>query len=203
MDNLQKIIEDFVDYLMPELTPYEASLYVFLFRNSHMIGEKIVRIGQRTIAQKYGQGPKKAVPSRQHVLRQIKMLEEKGCIAVGDTNREGTLYTVFSPKEIPSVREKLAIKTVVEEEDYYNDSHKRKEIYERDKWVCAYCGEKVSEKNATLDHYIPQSNKGTHKKENLKTCCLQCNSIKSGKTYEEAIPYLLKSIQERKARLNR
>ena len=35
-ENLQKIIEQFVDFLMPALTPYEASLYIFFLRNSYM-----------------------------------------------------------------------------------------------------------------------------------------------------------------------
>ena len=77
---------------------------------------------------------------------------------------------------------------------------KRKELFERDKWICHYCGEKVTEENATLDHLTPQCKGGKHTKSNLKTSCLVCNSIKSGKTYEEAAPFLLKSIQERRTR---
>lgn len=34
----------------------------------------------------------------------------------------------------------------------------------------------------------------------LKTACLLCNSIKSGKTFEEAAPLILKSLKERKQR---
>ncbi|MGH7236937.1 MAG: HNH endonuclease [Candidatus Saccharimonadales bacterium] len=64
-----------------------------------------------------------------------------------------------------------------------------------------YCGEKVTAENATLDHLVPQYKGGKHTKENLKTSCLMCNSIKSGKTYEEAAPLLLKSIQERRANI--
>ena len=37
-------------------------------------------------------------------------------------------------------------------------------------------------------------------KSNLKTCCLICNSFKSGKTYEETTPLLLKSIKDRNIR---
>lgn len=60
------------------------------------------------------------------------------------------------------------------------------------------CGERLDIANITLDHYIPQSKGGNHSKENLKTACLLCNSIKSGKTFEEAAVLLLKSISERK-----
>ena len=172
---------------------------LFLFRHSHLSdGTPTVRMGQRTIAQKYGRGPKMSTPSRQHVIKQLQALEEKGCIRSGDTNREGTLYTVYLPLEIPFVIEKLAAPEVEDNEDYFNNQEKRQEIYERDQFVCQYCGEKTTPENITLDHFIPQSKGGSHKKENLRTACLLCNSIKSGKTYEEAAIPLLKSIQERR-----
>jgi len=57
MDNLQKIIEQFVDLVMPELTPYEANLWILLFRNSLIQNEPFnVRVGKRTIAEKIGKG---------------------------------------------------------------------------------------------------------------------------------------------------
>ena len=128
----------------------------------------------------------------------VKGLEKKGCLIIGDVNREGTLYKVLLPKEIPLVKEKLSVVQETGEEDYFTDSDKRQELFERDKWICCYCGDKVTEKNATLDHLNPQSKGGKHTKDNLKTCCFVCNAIKSGKTYEEAAPHLLKSIRERK-----
>jgi 5-methylcytosine-specific restriction endonuclease McrA len=115
-----------------------------------------------------------------------------------DTNRDGTLYDLLLPRSVPSVAEKLRIKSQPPiEEDFFTDPAKRRMIYERDRWRCFYCGERVTEENITLDHYEPLSKGGTNAKENLKTACLQCNSIKSGKTYDEAIPYLYCSIQER------
>jgi len=201
-EDIRSIIEQFVDYLLPELTPYETSLYLYLLRNSFVknsVGE--IRVGKRTIAAGYGKGSRGEKTNYAHVSKILKMLEEKGCIKVGDTNRDGTLYIVSLPKDIPLVAEKIASSLVQDtEEDYFNDPEKRREIFERDKWICQYCGEKVTPKNATLDHFIPQSKGGKHNKQNLRTCCLICNSIKSGKTYEEATPFLLKSIQERKAK---
>ncbi|HLC55069.1 MAG TPA: HNH endonuclease [Candidatus Nanoarchaeia archaeon] len=94
----------------------------------------------------------------------------------------------------------MTIKTQSKEYDYFNDPIKRQELFERDKWKCDYCGEEVTKDNATLDHLIPQSKGGKNTKDNLKTSCLLCNSIKSGKTYEEAAHHLLKSISERKKR---
>jgi hypothetical protein len=201
-EDIKSIIEQFVDYLLPELTPYETSLYLYLLRNSFMKnGAGEIRVGKRTIAAGYGKGSRGEKTNYAHVSKILKRLEDKGCIKVGDTNRDGTLYIVSLPKDIPLVDEKIASSSIQDtEEDYFNDPEKRREIFERDKWICQYCGEKVTPENATLDHFIPQSKGGKHTKENLRTCCLICNAIKSGKTHEEAAPLLLKSIQERKAR---
>jgi hypothetical protein len=201
--DIQKILKDLVDHLMPDLTPHETSMYVFLLRHSYLNDEapsSTVRMGQRTIAQLYGRGPKKSVPSRQHVLRQLESLAEKGCIRIGDTSRDGTLYDILLPSSVPLVIEKLSVSAASETDDYYNDSEKRKEIYERDQWICQYCGDRVALENTTLDHFVPQCKGGTNKKENLRTACLLCNSVKSGKSYEEAAVYLLKSIQTRRGR---
>ncbi len=201
--DLQKIIKQFVDYLMPDLTPYEANLYIFLLRSSYLNNNNFsLRIGKRTIADKIGKSARSDEQiSYKQVTKTLKGLEDKGVIKIGNTERDGTLYTVLFPEEIPSVKEKLAIKTTPEEEDYFTSPEKRREIFERDKYICFYCGEQVNENNATLDHLIPQFKGGKHAKDNLKTSCLTCNSIKSGKTYEEAAPLLLKNIKDRTARI--
>ena len=117
------------------------------------------------------------------------------------STREGTLYTILLPRDVPLVRERLAAITPPDDtEDYFTDPQKRLVLFERDKWVCQYCGEKVTKDNATLDHYIPQSQGGTHAMANLRTACLVCNGVKSGKSFEEAAPFILRSIQERRER---
>ena len=202
VESLQTIIQQLMDYLVPELTPYESSVYLYLFRNSFLEnGTTEVRVGKRTIATGYGKGSRGESTNYAHVSKILQNLEQKGCIKVGDTNRLGTLYTVSLPKDIPLVAKKIASNISTKDEgDYFSNPDKRLEIYERDKWICQYCGEKVDQQNATLDHFIPRSKRGDNSKDNLRTCCLLCNGIKSGRTYEDAAPLLLKSIQERRAR---
>ena len=91
----------------------------------------------------------------------------------------------------------------MKKEDYFNDPKERILIFERDNCTCQYCGEKVTKDNATLDHYIPQSKGGKNTKDNLRTLCLVCNGIKSSKAFEEAAPFILKSIQERRKRYDK
>ncbi len=204
-NELKKIISDFVDYLLPDLTPPEVSLYIVLLKNSIISTNKTeIRIGKRTLAEAYGRGSQGAKTNYNNITRILNKLSEKGCVTIGDTNREGTLYRLTLPKNIPLVSEKLATLEVTDQdEDYFSVPGKRKIIFDRDNWLCQYCGEKVTESTATIDHYIPQSKGGKHNKENLRTACLLCNSIKSGKSFEEAAPLILKSIQERKQRETR
>ena len=202
-EDISKVICEFVDHLMPELTPYESALYLLLLRMSlpHENARQ-VRIGKRTVGERLGKSSRAAAQiSFYQVSEVLKGLETKGCIAIGDTTREGTLYTVNEPLSIALVQEKLAsAEQPSDQTDYFTDPAKRLELFERDKWTCQYCSEPVTKDNATLDHYVPQCRGGSHTKENLRTSCLLCNSIKSGKTFEEAAASLLTSIQERKKR---
>lgn len=197
----KQIIKDFVELLMPELKPHETSVYIYLLTKSYLCtGLASVRVGQRSMAPQYGRGKQNSAPARNQLIKQLKTLESKGCIRIGDTNRDGTLYTVFLPMEVPLVKAKLGSEHSPAVDDYFTLTERRNEIYERDKWHCGYCGDAVTRENATLDHILPQSQGGTHAKDNLRTACLMCNSIKSGKSEEEAAALLLKNIRDRRAK---
>lgn len=202
---MKQLICDVADLLMPGLTPYESSLYFLLLRMSVIEnGSPEIRIGKKIVAARLGTSSRGAAAiSFAQVTDVLKGLETKGCIAVGDTTREGTLYTVTKPRDVPFVKEKLAVADPEDRQDnYFTDPERRLELFERDHWTCQYCGDKVTETNVTLDHFVPQCKGGGHTKTNLRTSCLVCNSIKSGKTFDEAAPLILKSIQDRKRRAN-
>ena len=48
----------------------------------------------------------------------------------------------------------------------------RANIYQRDKYVCQYCGVKYPAEDLTFDHVIPQVQGGTATWENIVTACL-------------------------------
>ena len=156
------IIEQLVDHLLPELTPYESSMYLYLLRNSFLRnGNNEVRVGKRTIAGEFGKGTRGERTSYAHVSDMLTSLEKKGCINIGNTDRFGTLYTVILPKDIPIVAEKIAGEIPIpEEEDYFTNPEKRKIVFERDKLICQYCGDKLNPQNMTLDHFVPQRQGG-------------------------------------------
>jgi len=196
------LLEEFVDFLLPLLKPYEVTIYLYLLRKSHFgVGPPKIRVGKRTIAADCGQGIRGTRANFEQITKLVKALETKGCISIGDTAREGTLYTIKLPHEIPAAKEKIAaLEVPAQPLNYYRDPNLRNKLFERDKWICRYCGERVSIENATLDHLVPISKGGSDAPENLATCCLICNAIKSGKTYEEAAPAILASLRERRLR---
>ncbi len=62
----------------------------------------------------------------------------------------------------------------------------RANIYQRDKYVCQYCGVKYPADGLTFDHILPQVQGGDATWENIVTACLVCNNRKGGRTPREA-----------------
>lgn len=67
----------------------------------------------------------------------------------------------------------------------------KKNVFIRDKLICAYCNKKFVPHELTFDHVIPRSkwdaSSGTPTCwENIVTCCLWCNRKKANKTCDEA-----------------
>ena len=59
---------------------------------------------------------------------------------------------------------------------------KRESIWKEAKGICAHCGRKVySERNKTLDHFIPKSCFGTYDYRNLFALCRRCNEERGNK----------------------
>ncbi len=201
-DDDDSILRVFVDHLMPLLKPYETTLYLYLLRCTRLDGRAATRIGIRTISRDCGVGTRSSSGgNQQHIREVLRALEAKGCLEVGDRTREGTSYTVRLPLEVAAAWEQMLAATApAKPKDFYRDPELRKGLFERDEWVCHYCGERVTEENATLDHLVPVSKDGADSAENLVTACLLCNSLKSGKTYEEAAPLILASIRDRRSR---
>ena len=204
--NLEQVFKNVVDYLSTLQTPTEQSIYNYLLRWSIFENQEVIQIGDRRLATAVSK-PAKGKLSKSEglspstVRTTLRDLEVKGHIKVLEINQKGKVIKVNLPEEIEGCKTRMNKGGVTKPEpNYFKDTEKRKELFEKDNWTCFYCGEKVTTENATLDHYEPQCKGGTDNKENLKTCCVLCNSIKSGRTYDEAAPLMLKSIRERRAK---
>jgi len=62
----------------------------------------------------------------------------------------------------------------------------RQNILARDRWLCQYCGVKVSTEEMTMDHVVPRSQGGRTEWENIVTCCVSCNAKKADRTPKQA-----------------
>jgi hypothetical protein len=112
-------------------------------------------------------------------------LDQKGAITkAGDTTREGTLYKIHLPEEIPLSQaqmkevQEIQPKPIDEKKelDFYNVAENRLKVFERDEYKCRYCAKQLTRFTATLDHVQPVSRGGDNSYDNLMTSCLHCNS---------------------------
>jgi len=62
----------------------------------------------------------------------------------------------------------------------------RRNIFERDRNTCQYCGRRLPRADITVDHVIPRSRGGIDSWENLVLACMECNVRKANRTPEEA-----------------
>jgi len=201
---LRIIFKDVIDYLSPLQTPTEQAVYNYLLRWSYFeTGKNIVQKGIRTIAKEVSMPAKGKLSktkglSYSTVVDATRCLQKKKHIEIHKIELKGIVYLVKLPEEIEECV-KIKQKRIRSSDDtnYYTDPKKRKEIFERDKYKCHYCGQTVTVENATLDHLIPRSKDGDDSKENLVVSCFECNSIKSGKTIEEVAPKLLERLKSK------
>ncbi len=56
-------------------------------------------------------------------------------------------------------------------------------IFLRDQYRCLYCGTRVNNNTATMDHVLPLSKGGKTNWENIATACSPCNTVKEDKLH--------------------
>jgi len=107
---LPLIIQQIVDDLQPQLSPYDAAFYWFLFRHSIANdGVPHLRVSTRhlqtaVVKSSYSQLEENPV-SLGKVQDTLRALESIGAIRKeGEPNRDGTLYRVLIPDEIEACR---------------------------------------------------------------------------------------------------
>lgn len=66
-----------------------------------------------------------------------------------------------------------------------------RELFNRDRHLCGYCGDELPGNRLTRDHIVPVSQGGVDTWMNVVTACRHCNQTKSGRTPEEANMELL------------
>jgi hypothetical protein len=187
---LPLIIQTIVDDLQPQLSPYDAAFYWFLFRHSiAKDGDARLRVSTRqlrtaVVRSSYSQLEENPV-SLGKVQETLRALESIGAIRKeGEPTRDGTLYRVLIPDEIEACLKFRAERTAEEPELKFprtgldDDSLRetRIKVYERDGYACRSCGKQLTRFTATVDHVKPIAEGGDNSVENLVTLCLDCNA---------------------------
>ncbi len=78
----------------------------------------------------------------------------------------------------------------------------RRNIFLRDDFRCAYCGERFHPRDLTFDHVIPASKGGPTNFENIVSACVPCNTRKGNKNHMKPLwdPYVPTSREMAKRR---
>jgi hypothetical protein len=196
---LPDIMRDLVDLLMPFLKPYELALYLFALRYSILeSGNQYVRLSSRRLQDgvvrsshagttSRSKDPNSVATAVDTVRVALRGLEKAGALRKeGEPNREGTLYRVLLPEEIPACQAARAEHQQssspkpadATQADYYNVRENRLKVWERDAFKCQYCGKQLTRFTSTLDHVRAVANGGDNSFDNLVTACRECNSKK-------------------------
>lgn len=87
-----------------------------------------------------------------------------------------------------STRSIIAIKGAVDfSKDHHVEPHlSNASLFERDRHICAYCGDKYRERDLSRDHVVPVYLGGRDRWMNVVTACRSCNIRKGGRTPEAA-----------------
>jgi 5-methylcytosine-specific restriction endonuclease McrA len=95
-------------------------------------------------------------------------------------NGLGMIHAVACSLPIPSV---VRLAYLVKRPRYQRKLT-RFEVFNRDRYMCQYCGREARE--LTLDHVVPRSQGGQHSWDNVVGCCFSCNRRKAGRTPAQA-----------------
>lgn len=107
---------------------------------------------------------------------------ETSFVIHGGINRATGLRSEIEANSIIAIRGKaLAGKSLHQVPPLTN-----RELFHRDRHICAYCGEELSSSRLTRDHIKPVSQGGRDTWMNVVAACRGCNQYKSGRTPEQA-----------------
>ncbi len=72
----------------------------------------------------------------------------------------------------------------------------RRNVFERDRNTCQYCGKRLPKTELSIDHVVPQSFGGRDTWENLVLACLKCNVRKGNRSPKNAgMPLIRKPVK--------
>ena len=96
------VLAEFVDHLAPRLDTYEQAIYLYALRHSRLEGQDEIVIGFKSARRRLamGIGEKGKPMAERTCYDKLRSLQEKGCLRILGTERDGTRLRVNLPSEM-------------------------------------------------------------------------------------------------------
>ena len=183
-----KLIQDLVDHLAPKLDTYEIAIYLYLLRHGRLLGQDEIVIGFKSARREIalGIGEKGKPMSEGTCYEKLRTLEQKGCIRVIGTERQGTKLRAFLPAEIPGILPQATApsEATLEELDFFEVPEHRIAIVRREGNRCFYCLRAIDESNYVIEHVVSRPT-GSNGYRNVVAACRGCNNRKNDTPVDE------------------
>ncbi|MDR0913012.1 MAG: HNH endonuclease [Methanobrevibacter sp.] len=182
---IKKHIEDIIDYAAPKMDVYEFAIYMYLLRNTRLIGKVKDFFAFRSKRKELPMGASsKKTPtpmSKKSAYDRLISLESKNFIQILDNTYKGKCIQVYYPSEIQGlIKEIENDKKVIdiEEIDFFESHEYKEKILERENRKCFYCFKKLSNEGYVIEHVVSRP-EGNNSYRNLVASCRTCNNKKS------------------------
>ena len=100
MSNIEKILIEVQDHLVPILDTYEQAIYHYLFRHTFLVGKEETIFSTKRAEIGLGAGTAGTQPSESQRSKKLRSLESKGAIRILERSHKGILVKVIPPREI-------------------------------------------------------------------------------------------------------
>ncbi len=188
---IEKHIQDIIDFAEPQMDVYEFAIYMYLVRHTRLIGKDEGVFGFKSIRKTMviGVGTSGNAMSEGTCYGRLTSLETKGFIKRIDSISSGQQIKVFYPSEIPGlIKETINKPTIIdiEELDFFDTPENREKILERDNRKCFYCFKTLSKDGYVIEHVVSRP-EGNNSYRNLVASCRTCNNKKDNLLVEDFI----------------
>jgi hypothetical protein len=211
--DVEHFFKEFQDHLAPRLDTYEQAIYLYLFRHTRLLGLEEAVVGFKSARKRMacGIGEKSKPMSENTAYEKLQSLQQKGCIGILDSNRDGRKIRVNLPSEIAGLVVSLETTAPpdIEAEDFFGVAENRRRILLREGHRCFYCLRTLNGDNYVIEHVFSRpAGNGSYR--NVVAGCRQCNNRKGSSPADEWLRTLYRegfldaaAFQERWSHLER
>ena len=188
-------IEQFQDYLAPQLDVYEQAVYLYILRHSRFEGKPRLTVelksARHLIAR--GLGRRGSRLGTRTCLDKLRSLDAKGCIALGGKSDAAPTVRVFLPSEMPGLTEQIGDESIDELKsmDFFDEALNRRRILKRESSRCFYCRKKLNDSTTAIDH-VSSRPAGDNGYRNVVASCKRCNNRKGDSSAEDLLRVLFR-----------